>query len=354
MRKIIHIDMDCFYAAIEEREHPELKGKPIAVGGPSQHRGVLCTANYEARQYGLRSAMATAHAFKLCPQLNLLPGHFSLYREVSQQIRAIFHEYTDLVEPLSLDEAYLDVTDCKQFNGSATRIAREIRDRIYQEQQLTASAGISVNKFLAKVASDWRKPNGQFVIPPAKVNEFITALPVAKIFGVGKVTQQTLEKMGVITCHDLQQIPLEQLIQRFGKFGIALYKRARGEDERDVQSDRQRKSLSVEHTYPQDLANLEACHDALPDLIVDLKKRLTPHLTQYKINKLMVKVKFHDFEMTTVETRAHEIDPTQLNQLLQAGFNRGNKPVRLLGIGVGFDKKDSSQLALGFDATPIA
>lgn len=221
-RKIIHIDMDCFYAAIEMRDAPHLRSLPIAVGGSPDGRGVLCTANYLAREYGVRSAMASYKALKLCPDLVIVPVDFAKYRSVAHAIRKIFYSYTDLVEPLSLDEAYLDVTDCELFDNQARLIAKAICQEIIDTQHLTASAGVAPNKFLAKVASDWRKPNGIFVIPPQKVANFVQKLPVEKIFGVGKVTQRKMQQFGIYTCQDLQALSMTQLIERFGTFGQRL------------------------------------------------------------------------------------------------------------------------------------
>lgn len=233
-RKIIHIDMDCFYAAVEMRENPSLKDKPIAVGGSPQQRGVLATCNYPARKFGLHSAMATAQALKLCPNLILLPVNMPLYKQVSSQIHQIFQRYTDIIEPLSLDEAYLDVTDCEKCSGSATWIAQEIRQAILTETQLTASAGVAPLKFLAKIASDQNKPNGQFVIKPEEVAEFVAKLPLNKIPGVGKVTTQHLHAMGLQTCHDVQKLDVTLLLRQFGKMGRRIWQFSHGIDEREV------------------------------------------------------------------------------------------------------------------------
>ena len=332
MRKIIHIDMDCFYAAIEMREDPSLVGKPVGVGGESTQRGVLCTANYEARQFGVHSAMPTAQAFKQCPDLILKPVQFPLYRAVSKSIQDIFKQYTDLVEPLSLDEAYLDVTD---YPEQATLIAQEIRQKIYDKEQLTASAGISVNKFLAKVASDWRKPNGQFAVKPHQVAEFVVQLPVKKIFGVGKVTQKKMLDLGVVTCADLQTWSQAKLVEHFGKFGLQLYNLCRGVDHRPVNPERVRKSLSVEETFAKNLNTVGACLAHLPALFENLTKRLEK-LDQATIAKQFVKVKFHDFQQTTVESTSQSLSLELFQTLLSEGFARGDRPVRLLGIGVGF------------------
>lgn len=226
MRKIIHIDMDCFFAAVEMRDNPALRDIPIAIGGSRVQRGVISTANYPARKFGVRSAMPTGMALKLCPHLTLLPGRFEAYREASHHIREIFSRYTSLIEPLSLDEAYLDVSDSTHCHGSATLMAREIRQTIFNELALTASAGVAPVKFLAKIASDLNKPNGQFVLTPAEVPAFLKTLPLSKIPGVGKVSAAKLESMGLRTCEDVQKSDLAMLLKRFGKFGRILWERS--------------------------------------------------------------------------------------------------------------------------------
>ncbi|WP_222937674.1 DNA polymerase IV [Spartinivicinus ruber] len=341
-QKIIHLDCDCFFAAIEVRDNPQLSGKPVAVGGAPEKRGVIATCNYEARQYGVRSAMASVYAKKRCPQLIILKPRMSYYRDISQGIQAIFHEYTDLVEPLSLDEAFLDVSDSVHCKGSATLIAEEIRQRVFETQHITISAGVAPNKFLAKIASDWRKPNGLFVITPEQVVEFIQQLPVNKIYGVGKVTTTKLKAMGVVTCGDLQQISLDTLLSKFGVFGERLFELAKGIDNRQVQPIRRRKWLSVEHTYPNDLVDWFAVQGQIPTLLADLEKRLAPKLAEgYAIGKRQVKVKFYDFTQTTLEEACLPLSLPEVltldnyQGLFSKAFQRGKKPVRLLGIGVG-------------------
>lgn len=334
-RKIIHIDMDCFYAAVEMRDNPTLKGKPVAVGGSHEGRGVLTTANYEARKFGLHSAMPTKTALRLCPHLVLVPIHFDKYREVSRQIRAIFYQYTSLVQPLSLDEAYLDVTDCPAQEGSATKIASEIREKIWQQTSLTASAGIAPNKFLAKVASDINKPNGQYTIPPNQVETFVQALEVKKIPGVGKVTTAKLHQMGFKTCLDLQKLSLEQLSFHFGSWGLSLYDLSRGIDLRPVENKGERKSLSVENTFPQDLHNLETCLKKLPALVDELKERIDSKQLQKLISTLVVKIKFSDFQQTTLErSYTDSLNISVFSALFEEAFYRKATPVRLIGLGV--------------------
>lgn len=334
-RKIIHIDMDCFYAAVEERDHPEYRGKPLAVGGSPSRRGVLCTCNYPARKFGLHSAMPTQRALALCPNLILLPVNMEKYREASQVIREIFRQFTDLIEPLSLDEAYLDVTHTPGFDNSATRIAQEIKRQIFAQLALTASAGVGPNKFLAKIASDWRKPDGLMVITPDQVADFVTALPVEKLHGVGKVTAQKLHQIGLKTCQDLQSFTLHQLQDQFGKFGERLYQLCRGIDERPVEPHRIRRSLSVEETFPSDLPDPAAAQAILKKLSQNLVQRLSRFVDR-PIKQQFVKIKFYDFTQTTIECLSQQVNPDIFVNLLEQGFLRGNKPIRLIGLGVRF------------------
>lgn len=352
-RKIIHIDMDCFYAAVEERDRPALRGKPLAVGGAANQRGVLCTCNYPARQRGLHSAMPTSRALALCPELILLPVDMNKYRQVSQAIRRIFQEFTSLIEPLSLDEAYLDVTACSAFDGSATRIAMEIKRRIKAQLALTASAGVASNKFLAKVASDWRKPDGLWVITPAEVAEFVAALPIDKLSGVGKVTANKLRQQGILTCRDLQQYDRSQLCDQWGKLGERFYTLCRGIDDRPVEPHRIHRSISVEHTFPVDLKNLAGAQTILPDLFESLQTRLAHHHDRF-IKGQFIKIKFHDFTQTTAECVNPQLEFALFQQLLTQGFLRGQKPIRLMGLGVRFHNQEPKkntwqQLSFSFD-----
>ena len=344
MQKIIHIDCDCFYASVEMRDDPSLRNLPIAIGGESDRRGVIATCNYQAREYGVHSAMASANARRLCPGLILIHPKMDKYREASQQIRRIFFDYTDLVEPLSQDEAFLDVSDCQRCHGSATLIAREIRQRIQAEVGVTASAGVAPNKFLAKVASDWRKPDNQTVITPDDIADFVYRLPVHKIFGVGKVTAAKLKRMGIVTCGDIQRRELLDLVDRFGIFGQRLYQLSRGEDNRPVKPHQRRKSLSVEHTYPEDLPDVERCMVKLPELLVELKGRLRRVDDSYLITKQFVKIKYNDFSTTTLERSSDKTLSLESFQVLLAeAFPRGDRPVRLLGLGVRFVDLNSDQ-----------
>lgn len=346
-KKIIHIDCDCFYASIEMRDDPSLRGRPIAVGGTPDKRGVVATCNYEARAYGVRSAMSSQKAQKLCPDLLFIRPRFEVYRAVSKQIQQIFQDFTTVIEPLSLDEAYLDVTDCTLFNNSATLIAQRIQQRIQEDIGITASAGVAPNKFLAKIASDWKKPSGLFVITPAKMDDFILHLPVNKLHGVGKVTAAKLNQLGINTCYDLRQWSRSELLRDFGSFGERLWHLARGIDERPVQTHR-RQSVSVERTFQEDLPDLQHCLTKLPELISELNNRIARLDNSYKTGKPFVKVKFHDFTQTTLEQQGAPLDLDSYQTLLKQAFERGNKPVRLLGIGTRvIDLKDISvQLTL--------
>jgi DNA polymerase-4 len=345
-RKIIHLDMDCFYAAIEQRDHPELRGKPVGVGGSRDRRGVLTTCSYEARPYGVRSAMPTFLALRKCPQLIMVPVRFDVYRRESQHIRAIFRQFTELIEPLSLDEAYLDVS-ALPYDPAA--VACEIRDRIFEETGLTASAGVAGNKLLAKIASDLNKPNGQCVVQPDEVQRFMRTLPVRRLWGVGGVSAEKLERRGIETCGQLQEVSRVDLHRLFGRFGLELYELCRGIDDRPVQPHRLRKSLSTEETFSENLTTLAECERRLAivqaDLLRDLKKARDPR----PVRKVFVKLKFSNFTRTTVECVAAEPALPILNGLLEQGFRRGNGlAVRLLGAGVRFAEPEGEtrQLSL--------
>ena len=253
---------------------------------------MIATCNYEARAYGVRSAMSSRHALKLCPDLLIVRPRFDAYREASREIHAILRDFTEIIEPLSLDEAYLDVSESQHFSGSATRIAQEIRRRVWQELRITVSAGVAPNKFLAKIASDWRKPDGLFVITPDQVDDFVAQLPVSKLHGVGKVTADKLGRLGVISCADLREWSRLALAREFGSFGERLYGLARGIDERAVQVDSRRQSLSVENTFDQDLPDLGTCLERLPELYEELQRRLQRLDASYKPGKPFVKLKF--------------------------------------------------------------
>ncbi|ACS97370.1 DNA polymerase IV [Aggregatibacter aphrophilus NJ8700] len=350
-RKIIHIDMDCFYASIEIRENPALADKPVAVGGRAEQRGVLTTCNYIARKFGLHSAMSTAQALKLCPNLVLLPVNMPLYRAVSQQIHEIFQRYTSIIEPLSLDEAYLDVTDCDKCAGSATWIAQEIRQAIFNELHLTASAGIAPLKFLAKIASDQNKPNGQFVIEPKEVSDFVANLPLKKIPGVGKVTSEKLLQMGLVCCADVQKTERHLLLNLFGKMGQRIWQYSHGIDEREIQSHRERKSVGVETTLLSNIYQLEEGVEVLATLYPQLVKRVQracPEIPLAQLRKIGVKLKFEDFQVTTLEKSAVEFSSENFQQLLgQIWARRQGRSIRLIGLHVTLpEEKASEQMSL--------
>ncbi|PHM64638.1 DNA polymerase IV [Xenorhabdus stockiae] len=336
MRKIIHIDMDCFFAAIEMRDNPSLRDIPIAVGGSADRRGVISTANYPARRYGVHSAMSTSMAMKLCPQLKVISGRMAYYKEVSQHIRQIFARYTELIEPLSLDEAYLDVTNSQHCHGSATLIAKEIRQVIFDELQLTASAGIAPVKFLAKIASDINKPNGQYLISPTQVDDFVQSLPLRKIPGVGEVTAGRLSDMGLVLCSDVQNYDKLALIKKLGKFGLVLWQRCHGIDERLIKPDRLRKSVGVEKTLAQDIHDWRDCVELIEQLYPELEKRLGKVKPDLRIARQGIKLKFDDFQLTTQEHTHPLLDKQDLLKVAQQAWEtrREGRGVRLVGLHV--------------------
>ncbi|XOV81107.1 MAG: DNA polymerase IV [Aestuariibacter sp.] len=351
MRKIIHIDMDCFYAAVEMRDNPALQNIPIAIGGSSDRRGVIATCNYPARQYGVRSAMATAQAMKLCPQLTLVKGRMDVYIEESKRIRAILLRYADKIEPLSLDEAYLDVTDSPMFAGSATRIAQAIRQDIETETGLTASAGVAPLKFVAKVASDENKPNGICVVTPETLDDFVAGLPLKKIPGVGKVTQEKLNRLGLYTCADIQKTEQKTLIERFGKYGKVLWHRCHGIDERGISTERVRKSVGIETTLSQDIYTQEQVWQVISGLLPKLKTRLKKANNQLLIHNQGIKLKFSDFQQTTIEKRTSELNLSCFKALLTEIMSRQNqRGIRLVGLHVSLPTEaDNRQLKFSFD-----
>lgn len=343
--------MDCYYAAVEMRDNPAYQNVPLAIGGSSDRRGVISTCNYQARKFGVRSAMATAHALKLCPDLVLAPGRMALYSEISQQIREIFSRYTDKIEPLSLDEAYLDVSECTQFSGSATLIAEDIRRAIFAETQLTASAGVAPCKFVAKIASDENKPNGICVITPDKLDDFVINLPLGKIPGVGKVTLAKLNNIGLYKCADVRQFPFEDLIKRFGKFGSVIWDRSHGLDDRNLSLSRQRKSVGVERTMAEDIRSKEDCVKMIDSLFPLLEKRLAK--SGATIQSQGIKLKFSDFQQTTVEHKCQLLDKDYFLELLSEGLSRqGKRGIRLVGLHVGLVvPQESTQLTFSFSST---
>ncbi len=334
--KIIHIDMDAFYASIEQRDFPELRGKPVAVGR-AVPRGVVAAASYEARKFGVHSAMPSIVAQRKCPQLIFQPHRFRVYEAVSQQIRSIFHEYTDLVEPLSLDEAFLDVTVNKKGMASATQIALDIKQRIKTETQLTASAGVSYNKFLAKMASDVKKPDGIFVIEPQQAVAFLQGLDIGKFYGIGEVTADRLRKMGIHKGSDLYALSLDAMIKIFGKRGLFFYDIVRGIDRRKVEPERIRKSISAENTFETDLTTRFAVITEL----YRLEKRVFAEMQELDqtAKTVTLKVRFNDFQtLTRSRTVGKPIDSySVLQQVSRSLINEvpiESKGIRLLGIGV--------------------
>lgn len=352
VRKIIHIDMDAFYASVEQRDDPSLKGRPLAVGG-SRDRGVVAAASYEARRFGVRSAMPSRTALRLCPDLLFVPPRFERYHAVSQQIRAIFLDYTPLVEPLSLDEAYLDVTENSRGEPLATRIAREIRARIWEDTALTASAGISYNRFLAKLASDHRKPNGQFVITPEMGPDFVAALEVGRFHGIGPATAARMNGLGIRTGQDLRAQTLPFLQAHFGKAGAHFHAIARGEDHRPVVPDRPRKSSGSETTYGHDLEEPAAVLAGVAALAEEVWDWCAQHRAFGRT--VTLKVKFADFQQITRSRSAPEPVATRPMLLgaaeeLAQGVLPLPKKVRLLGVTVSnFDAPGEGSGQMTFD-----
>ena len=344
-RKIIHIDMDAFYASVEQRDHPELRGKPIAVGHAEQ-RGVVSAASYEARKYGVRSAMSSLKAKQLCPHIVFVPGRMQVYKEVSAQIHAIFHEYTDVIEPLSLDEAFLDVTHNKKGIDLAVDIAKEIKRRIRKELNLVASAGISYNKFLAKVASDYRKPDGLCTIHPDQALEFIAGLPIEAFWGVGKVTAQKMHALGIHKGKDLQQCTLEMLTRLFGKVGHIYHDFARGIDLRPVEAERIRKSVGCEHTLEKDITAQSSVIIELYHVTTELVERLNRN--GFSGNTLTLKIKFYDFKQITRSiTQGKELckkeDILPLAKQLLKEVDYSIRPIRLIGLTVSNPKEEREE-----------
>ena len=355
-RKIIHIDMDAFYASVEQLDHPELRGKPVAVGGNSQ-RGVIAAASYEARKFGVKSAMPSAKAIKLCPQLIFVPHRFPRYKELSRQIRDVFFEYTDLVEPLSLDEAYLDVTENKIGLNSATLIAKEIKLKIKEHTGLIASAGISFNKFLAKTASDMDKPDGLYVILPEEAEDFVAKLPVHQFYGIGKVTAEKMVNAGIFTGKDLRKKSLEDMKLRFGKSGHYYYHICRGIDHRSVQPARETKSISAERTFEENLYSLEEVQH-------EIERIARISYERYQKSKvddghtITIKIKYGDFQQIT-RSKTHESIIQSENQYVLTALSCFNNDlirdegIRLIGVGISNFRKEQesseqNQLTLNF------
>ncbi len=353
-RKIIHIDMDAFFASVEQRDRPELQGLPVAVGGAGR-RGVVASASYEARRYGVRSAMPGSKARQLCPELIFVAPRFEVYQAISRQIRQIFLDYTPLVEPLSLDEAYLDVSEDLRGIGSATLIAREILQRIQAETRLTASAGVSFNKFLAKIASGMRKPNGMTIITPAEAPAFLDSLPIGKFHGIGKATEQRMKALGIQYGRDLKQYPAEALAQHFGKAGLHYYCIVHADDRRPVNPHRVRKSMGAERTFAEDLYT----PDDMKAQLALLADKVYTHLSKYQNygRTVTLKIKTPDFKLYT-RSKSYSHDLTEASAIYEAACELLNqhlhlcKTVRLLGITVsnleGARVRDGVQLSFDF------
>jgi DNA polymerase-4 len=348
---ILHVDMDAFYASVEERDDPSLVGKAVIVGGTAEGRGVVAAANYEARKFGVHSAMAAARAVRLCPHATFIGPRMDRYAEVSRQVRAIFEAFTPLVEPLSLDEAFLDATGSEPLFGSSAEIGRQIKNRIRTDLHLIASVGVAPNKFLAKIASDLRKPDGFVVVEQREVQEFLDPLPVGRIWGVGKVTGQVFDRLGIRTIGELRQLSLESLQQLFGSSGEHYWRLSHGLDERKVVPDREAKSISHETTFAEDIADRDELQAWLVELVEQVARRLRRH--ELKGRTAELKVRFADFH--TITRSATLAEPTNITQelliagteLLRTKLPQNHSPVRLLGFGVkGFDDSGRSQRQL--------
>ena len=347
IRKIIHIDMDAFFAAVEVRDNPEYRGKPLIVGGDPNSRGVVATCSYEARKYGIHSAMASAVAYRLCPHAIFVHGRHEVYSRISKQIRRIFEDYSQLVEPVSIDEAYLDVTYNKKGMKSATLIAKDIKKRIFQKIGLTASAGVSYNMFLAKIASDMDKPDGLVVIPPDKAKEVLEGLPIGKFYGIGKVTEKKMQMLGILNGKDLKEQTLGELIRHFGKAGKYYYYIVRGIDKREVTSERNIKSIGNENTFATDIDDMHEMKEYLAKCAEKIEERLKKHNVAGRT--ITLKIKYPDFCQAT---RSRTIaKPTQdkniiiktVNSLLEETLV--NKcSIRLLGISISNLEKDEINL----------
>lgn len=355
MKKIVHIDADCFFAAVEMRENPQLAYQPIAVGGDANRRGVVATCNYEARRYGVRSAMASSVAKKLCPDLKILPPRMEEYRKVSKKMQAIFSEYSAQVEPMSLDEAYLDVTGSEKCFGSATLIAKEIKARVLSEVGVPVSAGVAPLKFLAKIASDWKKPDGLFVVSPQDVLPFVKKLPVEVLPGVGRVTAEKFHRYGIYSCEDVGAWGEVKLCRHFGQMGHRIWQMSNGIDRRLVVAKTRRKSLSVERTFEDDISSVKCLDEKLDKLMGELLLRHERLDADYRISKRFVKMKFADFTQTTVECPTTSMKPIfdrdSFARLMNVAWSRNKIPVRLLGAGFRLKDERSApeQICLNFD-----
>ncbi len=342
MRQILHVDCDCFFAAVEMRDQPKYQHLPIAIGGAKDRRGVISTCNYPARKYGVRSALATSQALKLCPNLILLPGDMAKYKAVSKEVMDILRQYAFSIEPVSIDEAFLELAP----TSNAPLVAKQIREHIESQLGITVSVGIAPNKFLAKVASDWRKPNGQFLIEPSDVTEFVARLPIKRIPGVGPKGAQKLNDIGIYTCGDINKINKESLIQRFGKFAQMLLLRAQGEDDRPVAISGQRKSISIERTFAQDINAPDDIQQALEDMWPTFLSRVEQARLSCTQLAPFVKIKFADFQVTTLANHHKTASIEDYKALIAQAVLRADKAIRLIGIGGRLVVGDDRQLPL--------
>ncbi len=347
IRKIIHIDMDAFFAAVEVRDNPQYRGKPLIVGGDPNSRGVVATCSYEARKYGIHSAMASAVAYRLCPHAIFVHGRYEVYSQISKQIKSIFDEYSHLVEPVSIDEAYLDVTYNKKGMKSATLIAKDIKQRIFQETGLTASAGVSYNMFLAKIASDMDKPDGLVVIPPDKAKQVLEELPIGKFYGIGKVTEKKMQMLGIHTGKDLKEQTLEELIRHFGKAGKYYYYIVRGIDKREITTERDIKSIGNENTFAKDIDDMQEMKEYLSKCAAKIEERLRKHNVAGRT--ITLKIKYPDFYQATRSrtlqnsTQEKEVIITTVYSLLEETLVK-KCSVRLLGISISNLENDKINL----------
>jgi DNA polymerase-4 len=343
-KRILHFDLDCFYAAVEMRDNPKLKHVPLAIGGPAHTRSVLCTSNYLARKFGVRSAMSSYQAVKKCPQLVILPPDFTKYKQESLKVHKIFQEYTDKVEGLSLDEAYLDVTALMSENITATQIAKEIREKVFSQTGLTISAGVSFNKFLAKVGSDWLKPNGLFVIPPKNRARFVQELPIKFLYGIGNKTIARLNELKIFSCADLQNKSFSELKAVFGNRFMDVFYLSHGLDFREVEAQTERKSVSTEETFERDITDENELRQKIFILYKDWYYRFKKHKDANQIKSIFVKVKYYDFKQTTHETRAFGFPSYDdfLNLFMETRHKRVD-PIRLLGVGVRLEEIPKEQ-----------
>ncbi len=337
IRKVIHVDMDAFYASVEQRDNIDYRGRPLVVGGSPDSRGVVAACSYEARKFGIHSAMACSRAYRLCPETIFVRPRFDVYKSVSRQIREVFLEYTDLIEPLSLDEAYLDVSNSDFCGGSAVLIAEEIRKKIFEKTGLTASAGVSYNKFIAKVACDVNKPNGITLVLPQNGERFVAGLPIGKFFGIGPVTEKKMHSLGINTGADLYKKSLEELLSQFGRSAEYYYQIVRGIDDRPVETGRERKSIGSETTFAKDLTDTDTMLEVLESLMHEVAETL--HHSGFRADTLTVKVKYADF---TQVTRSYspaqgfelESEMTDCFPALLQRTEAGLRPVRLLGVSL--------------------